>query len=189
MKSIALLVTLLLSACAAAPSAPQEMSTADRANRISIYIGGRQLDEDDYEPVDEQVMFGIEYVRERPEDVAGFEIGLMGSEDDGDLGPFDVEGRTSEIYAGVHKSFGTDVVRPYVGAGIAYINSEVEVANVDDDDGSAAGYAHAGINFDISPSFAIGFDFRWLFASDLEIAGVDTDADYGQLAVVLGFAF
>lgn len=188
MKSLASFA-LLLASCAAAPSAPQEMSTADRANRISIYLGGRELDEDDYDPVESQFTFGIEFVHERPENVVGFEIGLMGSEDDGHLGPFDVEGRTGEIYAGIHKSFGTDVVRPYVGVGLAYINSEVEVENVDDDDGSAAGYAHAGINFDVSPAFAIGFDFRILFASDMEIAGVDTDADYGQLALILGFAF
>ena len=34
-----------------------------------------------------------------------------------------------------------------------------------------------------------GLDLRFLFGSDLELGNVDTDADYGQLAFFLGFAF
>jgi opacity protein-like surface antigen len=186
-----LALACLFASCAAAPSrAPQAMTTAERDNKISLYLGQRHLDEDDYEPVDGQGTIGFEYVREPAGSPLGFEVGLMASGDDDDIAGLDIEGRTGEIYGGLRKTFGSDVVRPYVGLGVAVINSEVEVEGVaKDDDSSFAGYVHGGLTVDVSSSFAIGLDLRFLFGSDMTIAGVDTDADYGQLALVFAFAF
>jgi len=207
MKLIACCLPLLLCACATLPPeatgaeprsvaqaapAPANQSTvvASRDNRITLYLGQRNLDEDDYTPVDEQSVFGVEYVREAPGSVIGWEIGLMGSYDEDRVGGFDVEGSTGELYGGVHKTFLTGVVRPYLGAGISFINSEVEVVGLGkDDDDSVAGYAHLGVLFQVSALFSLGLDARALFGSDMQIAGVSTDADYGQLALILGFAF
>lgn len=191
-----MILAAVLSACTAVTpsavpsSAAQELTSAEKSNRVSLYLGQRDLDKDDYDPVDEQGTIGLEYAHEPPGSPVGFEVGVMGSRSKEHAGGFEVEGKTGELYGGIRKSFGSDVVRPYIGAGIALINSKVDVSGAgDDDDSSAAGYAHAGINFDITPSFGIGLDLRFLFGSDMTIAGVDTDADYGQLALVLGFAF
>ena len=203
MKLISSLLLLSLAACASVPQAapqgdpqavpapvPEPVSTASRDNRITLYLGQRNLDEDDYMPVDEQGVFGVEYVRESPGSIIGWEIGLMGSYDEDRIGGFDVEGSTGELYTGVHKTFLTGVVRPYVGAGISFINSEVEVVGLGkDDDDSVAGYAHLGVMFHVTELFFLGLDVRALFGSDMTIAGVSTDADYGQLALNLGWAF
>jgi hypothetical protein len=190
MKLALCLAVVCLASCAASPvTRSEETSTDVKSHRISIYLGARQLDEDDYEPAEDQAMLGAEFAFERPGSSVGFEIGLMGSVDEGEALGFDVEANTSELYAGIRKTFGSGVVRPVLGAGVSYIHSEFELSGVgSDDDASIAGYVHGAVLFDISRSFFLGVDVRFLLGSDLEIAGVDTDADYAQYALVLGFA-
>lgn len=192
MKLSLALAVLTLTACAAQSSSEPQAAARSSAkeNRIALYLGQRNLDEDDWSPVDEQGTAGLEYVRETPGSPVGFEVGLMGSTDDGEVAGVDVTGSTGELYAGIRKTFGEDVVRPYVGLGLSYISAKVEADGFDDeDDSSLAGYVHGGIDFDVTDSFFLGIDLRFLFASDIELAGVDGDADYAQLALRLGFAF
>lgn len=191
MKLAICLASLSLASCAAVQTKiPAQDSSAARANRISLYLGQRDLDEGDWSPVDEQATFGVEFAQEKPGSMVGWEVGLMGSSDDDTVAGFDVTGSTSELYGGVRKSFGEGVVRPYVGGGLAFINGKVDVSGVgDDDDSSAAGYAHGGIDLAVSEVVHLGLDLRLLFGSDITLFGVNGDADYGQLALVLGFAF
>lgn len=193
MKSVSLLTLLLLTACAAVPNqaGPDAHYPETRLdNRVTVYLGQRNLDEDDYRPVDEQGTFGIEFAHESTDSAVGWEFGLMGSAAEETAGGFDIEGRTGELYGGVRKTLLDGSVHPYIGGGVAYITSEVEVIGVgEDDDSSVAGYAHIGVTADITPAFFLGLDLRVLFGSDLTISGLDTDADYGQLAVMLGWAF
>jgi hypothetical protein len=189
MKIIAAGLTLILASCSAVAPAEQVGSSA-RDNRISLYLGQRNLDEDDYSPVDEQPTFGVEFAHESAGSPVGFEVGIMGSKDDGSDSGFDLEASTRELYAGVKKTFGSDVVRPYVGGGLSFINSKVEVSGVgDDDDSSLAAYLHGGVGFQVSDAIVLGVDLRFLFGSDITLAGFDTDADYAQLAVFFGFGF
>ncbi len=187
---LALVLVFALASCASIPgSRPDESADAASANRLALYLGMRGLDEEDYEPVENQFTMGLEFVHEPVGSAIGWEIGLLGSRDEGEQSGFDVEGRTGELYGGIRKSFPTENVRPYVGAGLAYIDSEFEVSGVgSDDDASIAGYLHGGVQFDLSESFFLGIDVRYLLGSDLEIVGVDTDADYQQYALVLGFS-
>lgn len=191
MKLALCLAFLGLTSCAAVHSGvPAQDSPAARDNRISLYLGQRSLDEDDWSPVEDQPTFGIEFSQERAGSVVGWEVGLMGSTDDDTLGGFDVEGSTSELYGGVRKSFLEGALHPYVGGGLSFINGEVKVSGVgSDDDSSVAGYAHGGIDWAVSELIHLGLDLRLLFGSDLDIAGSSGDADYGQLALFIGFAF
>ena len=183
-----------LAACAAVPQgSPTPIPGHDeptRDNRVFLYLGQRELDEDEWSPVEEQATIGLEYVREPYESAVGFEVGIMGSGDDDDIGGIDVEAETGEIYGGVHKTFGEDVLRPYVGAGLSFIKLEADAAGVgEDDDASAAFYAHGGLLIAASEAFFVGLDLRFLVGSDLELAGIDTDADYAQLAILIGVGF
>ncbi len=190
--AFALVLALGLDSCASTqnPPPPTDLTTAVHTNRISLYAGKRDLDKDEYDPVDRQNMIGLEYVREEPGSPIGFEVGTMGSEKKAHESGFDVKGRTGEIYAGLHKGFGLDVVRGYVGAGVSYIQSKVDVEGIGNaDDTSLAGYIHGGVTADLGTSAYIGVDLRFLFGSSMTIAGASTDANYGQLALVLGVAF
>lgn len=193
---VLLLVPLGACATTAPPLSPQ---SGDTDQRISLLLGQRSLDEDDWAPVEDQATFAVEYSLENPGAPVGWEVGLAASKEDGDVRILntnvDVEGTTSELYGGVRKSFGEPgaTVRPYVGGGLSFINAELEVSVPGDsesaDDSSIAAYAHGGLAFDVSESFFLGVDLRLLFGSDLSIEGFDTDADYTQFAFVLGFSF
>ena len=174
-----------------APAGAATPSTkAVHENRVSIYLGQRGFDEDDYAPVEDQATFGFEFAHETVGSAVGFEVGLLGSSDESSAAGFDVEGSSGELYAGVRKTFGEGVARPYLGGGLSFIHSEFEVSGFgSDDDQSAALYVHGGVLFDVSESFFVGLDLRLLLGSDLEIAGVETDADYSQFALVAGVSF
>lgn len=185
-------VLLALTACATTPAPCLERAPAVPIDkRVSLYVGVRSLDEDDYEPIEDQATFGLEFSDDRRGSrMLGWEIGFMLSGDDRSAGGADVEGTTAEVYGGLHESFGTGTVRPYLGGGVSFIASKVDIAGVGEDtDSSYALYMHGGVAFDVNSSLLLGIDFRLLFGSDMDIAGVETDADYGQAAVFLGFAF
>jgi opacity protein-like surface antigen len=188
MKLAIALALVSLTACAA--QSTSEPQAAAKENRIAVYLGQRTLDRGDWDPVEEQPTAGIEYVRETAGMPVGLEVGLMGSSDDDEIAGTDVTGSTVEFYAGIRKTFGYGLVRPYLGIGLAHIDAKVDVDGVgDEDDSSFAGYAHGGIDFDVTQSFFVGLDVRALFFSAIEIGSENGDADYVQLALRLGFAF
>jgi len=193
MKLVPCLTLVFLASCAAVQSptpVPKPDTSLSRPNRISLYAGQRNLDEDDWSPVDEQATVGLEYAREEPDSAVGWEVGFMGSSDDDSSGGVDFDVHTREVYAGVRKTFGEEVLRPYAGAGLSLIKAEVDVSpGPDDDDSSAALYMHAGLAVFATDVVSLAFDLRFLLGSDLELGGSDVDADYGQLAFVLGFGF
>lgn len=72
--------TVGLVSCAASPFTAAQGPTAEHnPNRIAIYLGQRSLDENDYEPVEDQATFGLEFSQEHRNSVVGWEIGLMGT--------------------------------------------------------------------------------------------------------------
>jgi hypothetical protein len=200
---------LLATACSSvpsrsAPASPQESPASPPASvdsgvsSLNLLFGMRRLDEDDWEPVDELGVFGLEYANERPNAALGFEFGLSiaaAEEDEFVTGLGDVEftNRALEIYGGLRKTFFADAaVRPYLGAGVTAIGVEVEGesggVSADDDDSTFGGYAHGGLEFRITNSFRLGVDARAVFGTDVDLFGASGDVDYEQLALVAGFS-
>jgi hypothetical protein len=193
MKLAVSFVLLALSSCMSVPSAQAPASgvpsSSEPQSQMAIYLGGRSFDKDLWSPVEDQGVFQVEYSHQAsPEDI-GWEVGFAGSGDDSTFFGADVTGRTAEIYGGVRKTFGSETVRPYLGAGLSVIRAEFEVGGASDKDTSGAGYVHGGVEFLISPTFFLGLDLRALFGSQITIAGVDGDADYGQAALTFGWRF
>src|SRR4029079_18616890 len=97
--------------------------------------------------------------------------------------------------AGIRKTFLKDDSRfhPYIGGGAALISAKIEGAgsgaSAHDDDTSGALYMHGGVELDLSPSFLLGLDVRFLGGSDMKLFGRDATADYGQLAFLIGVRF
>ena len=162
---------------------------------LSFYLGARGLDEEYWDPTEKQGVFGVEFSRQGADDFLGFELGIMGSTDTADVGTFDVRGSVLEIYGGLRKNFDMPVtgLRPYVGGGLAIVAAEAEASigpfTDSVDDTSLAGYLHGGIVYVFDFGFQLGVDVRTLFGSELDIGPVVADADYEQVALVLGLAF
>ncbi|MFQ5653270.1 MAG: outer membrane beta-barrel protein [Planctomycetota bacterium] len=173
---------------------PQEQSGHRTTGNVDLLIGGRTLDaESDWDPVEEHGVFGVGVDIRGPGWLIDLEGGVVGSGATEDVLGIDVEARVAEVYLGVRKAieFDTIPIVVYGGVGPTLISAEFDAAigglGVSDDDSSLAGYVHAGIYWRILQRVNLGLDFRGVFGSDLELFGVDTDADYSQVAFLLGF--
>ncbi len=201
-RGCAATVLLLATACSSvpsrsAPASPQE-SADTGVSSLNLLVGKRQLDEDEWEPVDEPGVIGLEYANEHANAALGFEVGVSiaaAEEDEFVTGLGDVEftNRALEIYGGLRKTFFADAaVRPYLGAGVTAIGVEAEGeaggVSVDDDDTTFGGYAHGGLEFRITDSFRLGVDVRAVFGTDVDLFDASGDTDYEQLALVAGFS-
>jgi opacity protein-like surface antigen len=199
MRFPALAFLVPLAACAAAPASVSPASAGGeyRASKLELYLGGRALHESDWHPVEDQAAIGMEFVHEGHDAPVGFEFALFGTQKTKEdaFGAIDATGSTGELSAGVRKTFLKDDSRfhPYVGGGVALISARnegaVSGASAHDDDTSGALYMHGGVELDLSPSFLIGLDLRFLGGTDMELFGKDASADYGQLAFLIGVRF
>jgi hypothetical protein len=185
--SIALLV-LGASGCATVASRAPVQSTTTGASHLSLLLGERWLDHEDWDSVDDQFVIGVGFDTPLSAIPAEFEANVFRSKDESG----DVEGITREISAGLRKTFpidGQPKLHPYVGGGLSLIRGEVETPGPDDHDTSLALYAHGGAGWDLSPEWQVGLDLRFLFASSIELNGHHGDADYSQLAFFVSYAF
>ena len=167
------------------------------SGRLSVLLGRRNLEEDDFEPTDEPGILGLEFSQVPAPGSLGFEFGLAFGYDEDDgvsvpgVGTADLELAQAEIYAGVRTEFGHGNVRPYIGGGGTFMSTTTKVtqgfSEAEEDDGTFGFYLHGGIQADINRTFFIGVDYRHVFGSDYEVNGSDFDSDYDQLAIVLGF--
>jgi len=206
------LIALLGSACAAAPqgTGSQPAPARSQSGRVDLLLGYRWHDDalpevPAFEELDEAVALGVHFAYEPPGWPLGFEMGVLGgySQDDAvaeipDLGlvDLDLELSTSELYLGLGRSFRLgERVRPYLGAGLSLVMVEGELSSTvlggsdTEDDLSAAGYLHGGLLVEVGESFHVGLDGRALLGTDLDLDGLEVDADYLQLALVAGWRF
>ena len=180
-------------------SLPRATHSVYRAPTFSmgVLLGGRGLDNDAWDPVDDQFTFGVDFVaRGLAGDLFGLEFGTLWSFDES--GPVDFA--VGELYAGARLTFVDDDdpsqrVVPYVSGGGTLIGADIQQGNLSSEDESTAGYyLRAGLDFRVSPEFGIGLDYRHVGGTDtdLEFAGIGTsggDLDYDQVGLTFSFYF
>lgn len=171
------------------------------AGNANFLLGGRGLDEGEWEPVDQHSVFGVTVDFGGADWPVHMETGFYGSgaddrAEDLFVGGVDVTVAVGEAFFGVNKTWGlSGNVRPFVGGGLASVVAAVELDSVtfplseDDDDQSLGAYVHGGVFWRLGPRFNIGVDGRFLGGTDLTLFGEDTDVDYVQLGLVLGFGW
>ena len=202
MRFPALVSVVILASCASTPAALQDASPVPyRSSHVDLHLGGRALDKDDWDPVEDQGAIGIDFVHEGLDSAIGFEVAFFASRDKEEdepspTGPFDITGETQELSVGVRKTFMKDTSRfhPYVGGGLAAIRAQFRGedsggSGASDDDTSGAFYVHGGLEYDVGPAFLIGVDLRLLGGSDITLFGEDGTANYGQITFVVGCRF
>jgi opacity protein-like surface antigen len=197
-----------LSGCAATAPQNQSLAQYDRpmVRNATLLIGQRSLEkDDDWDPADDQLLLGLQIDWYDPDwwyhddRALGYELGLFYSNDDDDVnipgvGSIDVEATTAEFSFGGRFTLHFERFRlhPYVGAGAAVIWAEADPASGtsgdSEDDWSPGAYAHAGVYWNAWRELMLGFDYRILMLTDVDV-GIDTDVDYQQLAFTLGFGF
>jgi hypothetical protein len=158
---------------------------------VAVLLGGRALDEDVWDPVEDQVVIGLEADFRPARSPIGIEVGVQGSNGyDHDFLGVDLDASMGELYVGPRLTIDAGRVHPYVGVGASFFAVDLEGFSgsvfVRDDDVGIGAYAHAGVYVNVAPAFNIGFDVRTLFGTDVDLFGADGDADYVQGALLLG---
>jgi hypothetical protein len=175
-----------------APAPQDDTFSAMNDRHVTVLFGERMLDEDDWDPVEDQLAVGLEFDASDPNSGHGYEVGLTYSQDDDDVGPTDVEGSIFDVYAGYRYTFPLESkeVHPYLSAGLALVRADVETdgpgPDIDEDDLSPGLYLRGGIGFDLQEDLRLGVDYRHMFFTDTDIGPID-DADYDMIMVTLGF--
>ena len=189
----------------AAPEAPAPTARAQGSDPwrggVRGMLGYREVD-DDFDPVEQQLVLGVEADMRPASFPLGMELGLLysiGFKDDFEGTGVDVTAGIGELYLGPRLTFdlADDTIHPYLGGGVTLMLADLEFSTsvgggtaAISDDTAVAGYAHAGVLFDVGESLDIGLDVRGTFGSefDFELAGArgTLDGDYLQFAVVFG---
>lgn len=177
----------------AAPAALQGGATSE----FFVTLGQRTLEDSvAWEQIDEPIALGLEFASRSAGSPLGFEAGLQIAGDSTTIAGVDVTDTFVEFYGGgrLTADLGSQGrFHPYVGAGVTFlfadVTGEVSGLEVSDDDATLGFYAHGGVYFRVGASFAIGVDGRLVRGTDVDLFGIATDADYNQLALLLGWSF
>jgi hypothetical protein len=170
------------------------------SGNVNLFLGAKFLEEDDWEPIDEQVEGGILVDFKQRRFPLSIAIDLLYSGDDQDIGVHvfgfgtfgtHVESRTTEVNIGVRKIWErSETVRPFIGGGVALINAELESktlgASESDDDIGVGAWIDAGIYWTLNRQFNIGIDARWSRA-EVDLFGVTGQAGGWHIGAMAGF--
>ena len=181
----ALVLTLVLAAPALA------------GGNANFVLGGRKLVDDNFwnSPIggdlSSQDLFGVTVDFGRDSWPVRLETGVQGSQKV--VTPFgtDFTGSITELFFGVNKTWSPAGARmhPYVGGGMASVTAKIEGGGSVTDDTSSALYIHGGAFWCVGHRFNLGVDVRALGGTRVTIAGLDTNANYRQAGLVLGWGW
>jgi opacity protein-like surface antigen len=174
------LVPFLLSASVASA---QDQWTGN----INAFLGQKNLDKDDWEPVEEQSEFGIEVDFRKKDWPVNIVIDVLRSSDDQSMidpffGPVDVKGQTTELNIGIRKIWdGSSSVRPFIGGGLSFIRAEFEgtipgLGSASDSDTGVGIWLGGGVYFTLGEHINLGVEVKY---SDAEVTLFDVDGDAG----------
>lgn len=160
---------------------------------VNLSLGQRSLDENDFDPVDQQMFVGgtVDFNVDWPVNLAG---GLYFSQKSDSIGGTDVSASVAEVTFGVLKtwSVGTNT-HPFFGGGLGIVRASAEIDDgffdAKEDDTSPALYTEGGVYWRLTNAFNLGVSGRFMTAPGIEFAGEDFDTTYFQLGLLAGWAW
>lgn len=158
---------------------------------INAFLGTKQLDKDDWEPLEEQSEFGVMVDFKKTNWPVSIAIDFLSSSDDTTISGINLEGKTTEFAFGVRKIFDTSSnIRPFIGGGLANISAEMSAqlggVSVSDDDSTMGFWLCGGIYWTFAESFNLGLHLRY---SDAEVTMYNYTGEAGgtHTGLILGY--
>jgi hypothetical protein len=148
------------------------------AGAVHVFVGQKFLDEEDWEPLDSQLEFGIDAVLGGDDWPIWINVGLFGASDEEELNALEeVEATTTEFSIGINKTWTRQQFRPFLSGGLAFVNTDFEFRDPDgvfeDDDSGTGLYAQGGGYWRIGSSLNVGGMLRYsVFSDDFEGGGL-----------------
>ena len=166
---------MAVAASALAVAAIVSLLPASAASTGAAYVfaGNKDLEKGDWEPVDSQPCYGIQGSLGQADWPVLVAVDFMMASDDSPIstpsvGTGQASGSSIEVFTGVRKFWG-DRIRPFLGAGVMFIQSEIELntnlISQSEDDTSVGGWVDTGVLWRIHPRFHLGVDAKFSSAT------------------------
>jgi opacity protein-like surface antigen len=165
----------------------------DWSGNLFLFAGQKILDEDDWEPIDEQLAFGVMADLGIPGWPVNLALDVFYSFNDDEVGGVDVSGDTLEFNLGVRKYFALtgdkeEGLSIFVGGGLCLAFASAEVDGESEDANGVGFWVDAGLIYTLGGGWTIGAEVGFTSA-DVEFEDADVEAEAGGIryGVVLGF--
>jgi hypothetical protein len=163
------------------------LGQSDWTGNVNFFLGAKALDEDEWEPVEEQTEFGVEIDFRQQNWPVSIAIDILGAADETDFGGFDVESKTSELNIGVRKIWDkSPIVRPFIGGGVSFITGDFEAFGISEDDSSLGLWLGGGVYWTLSEHFNLGLELK-VSSAEVTLFGVDANAGGGHFGLLIGY--
>jgi len=100
-----------------------------------------------------------------------------------------IYGNVTEMFAGVVKEWGSGAARPFLGAGVSEVITDLEHDDRPSHGTSEGAYVHTGVCWKVGGGLLVGVEMRGLFGTNVDVAGFSTEVDYVQIGAVLGWGW
>lgn len=171
-----------------APHAP----TRGWNERVTLLLGKRSLNDDTvWEPLDAPAAVGLE-LESLGLGVIDLGIGIHLARENKALLGSDFHTETFEFDIGGRRTWEVGSLRPYLGAGLAFVSTHLHIDHgaYDEMDHAVGYYAQGGAYVLLGEEFSLGVDYRVVAGTDIDLPGfISTDVDYDQVSISLGFMF
>ncbi|HIG12345.1 MAG TPA: hypothetical protein EYG30_12000 [Planctomycetes bacterium] len=158
------------------------------ATRLTSSVGRAELG-DDFDPVDEQTIAGLEISHVPIEGGIGMEFGLRYGKGSGSLGAIYHELENYEVYAGPRYEWNQAPWRPYLSAGLSAISVRGTRTGAESATLSDIGfYLGGGIDYEVGENMYLGLGLRKTFEQEGELYGPG-ELDSWQYLLRFGMAF
>lgn len=177
---------------------PDQFYDPEKVVRGTIELGGQTMsDESFWEPTDEPfAIAGTLELRDRESGFGG-EFGAAIAFDEADVLPMgtDAEMSMGELFGGARQTFTLldGRLHPFVGAGVTLVSVAARLTQGsfvydEEDDVTFGAYVRGGIYWNFGGTFDLGVDWRAVFGTDVDLAGVGGDVDFTRLSLVFGWS-
>jgi opacity protein-like surface antigen len=184
--------------------AASTVSAEDMTGNVQFLIGQRYLQDDFWKPLDSPSDFGLEIDFAPSSSPVHVALGVLVAGESGTATlatPYfgkttgSIDSRFFEFSAGfLWHPVKRAIVRPYLGAGALTLTAANDsdwgvFSSNSHSDQSFGFYGNAGVFFKVGDSFNIGLDGRIVRGTKVTLGGIEGDADYEQVSMLLGFSW
>jgi len=139
---------------------------------LSGYLGHKTLDEGDWQSLDSQTAIGVLFDIRKQSWPVSIVYNVVGSGDVDKSGSLETEGYTLEHRIGIRKTYDSEKIHRYYGGGIALVEAEIKnkdngITTSEDDDSATGYWLGAGLYYDVTSQFILGFDVTYTNADKL----------------------
>ena len=168
---------------------------ATNADEISGHIGGfaglKIMDSGDWPELDTHFAMGVLFDIKKESWPISISLDIFDTGDEYKHDGVKDLGHTTEYQLGVRKIFTNKYpnIQPYLGGGVSFMSAEQEYQDgstiIKQDDNGVGGWFGAGMYYDMTASFVLGFDVRYsygkvtLFDKELDAGGLYTGLTAG----------